>query len=115
MKNNAFKLLAGLVVLALSLKRSAWIMIGLWFVQNLLAGYATIADAAAPDAGVAWFAHIGGFLAGGRSERHVAVHTIPPPDRPGHHLPARRARARRRRSSGRQGSSISRRRPARPS
>ena len=42
----------------------AWIMIGLWFVQNLLAGYATIADAAALDAGVAWFAHIGGFLFG---------------------------------------------------
>lgn len=42
----------------------AWTMIGLWFVQNLLAGYATIADAAAPDAGVAWFAHIGGFLFG---------------------------------------------------
>ncbi len=42
----------------------AWIMIGLWFVQNLLAGYATIADAAAPGAGVAWFAHIGGFVFG---------------------------------------------------
>lgn len=42
----------------------AWVMIGLWFVQNLLSGYATIADAAAPDAGVAWFAHIGGFLFG---------------------------------------------------
>ncbi len=42
----------------------AWIMIGLWFVQNLLAGYATIADAASPGGGVAWFAHIGGFLFG---------------------------------------------------
>jgi len=42
----------------------AWIMIGLWFAQNLLAGYATIADAAAPDVGVAWFAHIGGFAFG---------------------------------------------------
>ena len=42
----------------------AILMIGLWFVQNLLSGYATIADAAAPDQGVAWFAHIGGFLFG---------------------------------------------------
>ena len=42
----------------------AWIMIGAWFVQNLLAGYATIADAAAPDQGVAFFAHIGGFVFG---------------------------------------------------
>ncbi len=42
----------------------AFIMIGLWFVQNLLAGYATLGTAAAPDAGVAWFAHIGGFAFG---------------------------------------------------
>ncbi len=42
----------------------AVVMIGLWFLQNLLSGYATIADAASPDVGVAWFAHIGGFLFG---------------------------------------------------
>jgi membrane associated rhomboid family serine protease len=42
----------------------AWVMIGLWFVQNLFSGYATIADAATPNAGVAWFAHIGGFVFG---------------------------------------------------
>jgi membrane associated rhomboid family serine protease len=39
-------------------------MIGLWFAQNLLAGYATIADAAAPDQGIAFFAHIAGFVFG---------------------------------------------------
>lgn len=42
----------------------AWIMIGVWFLQNLVAGYGTIGDVANPDAGVAWFAHIGGFLFG---------------------------------------------------
>jgi len=42
----------------------AVLMIGLWFLQNLLAGYATINAAATADAGVAWFAHIGGFLFG---------------------------------------------------
>ncbi len=42
----------------------AVVMIGLWFLQNLLAGFATLGDAAAPDQGVAWFAHIGGFLFG---------------------------------------------------
>lgn len=42
----------------------AWLMIGLWFAQNLLSGYATIASAASPATGVAWFAHIGGFLFG---------------------------------------------------
>jgi membrane associated rhomboid family serine protease len=39
-------------------------MIGLWFVQNLLSGLATIGSAASPSEGVAWFAHVGGFLFG---------------------------------------------------
>lgn len=42
----------------------AVVMIGIWFLQNLLAGFATLGAAAAPDQGVAWFAHIGGFLFG---------------------------------------------------
>jgi membrane associated rhomboid family serine protease len=42
----------------------AIVMIGIWFLQNLLAGYATITSAATADVGVAWFAHIGGFLFG---------------------------------------------------
>ncbi len=42
----------------------AVVMIGLWFVQNLLAGLATVNAAATPDSGTAFFAHIGGFLFG---------------------------------------------------
>ncbi len=42
----------------------AFIMIGLWFLQNLLSGYATITEAAGAAQGVAWFAHIGGFVFG---------------------------------------------------
>jgi len=42
----------------------AWLMIGLWFVQNLFAGFASVNQAASPDAGVAFFAHIGGFVFG---------------------------------------------------
>jgi len=42
----------------------AVVMIGIWFLQNLFAGVATIYDPAAPDSGVAFFAHIGGFLFG---------------------------------------------------
>ncbi len=42
----------------------AILMIGFWFLQNLFAGYATITAAAGADEGVAWFAHIGGFLFG---------------------------------------------------
>ncbi|GAB4329190.1 MAG: rhomboid family intramembrane serine protease [Dehalococcoidia bacterium] len=42
----------------------AVLMIGLWFVQNLLAGFAELGTHASPSAGVAWFAHIGGFVFG---------------------------------------------------
>ena len=52
------------ILFFLPLPVPAFIMIGLWFIQNLAAGYMTIATAQTPDAGVAWFAHIGGFLFG---------------------------------------------------
>jgi len=39
-------------------------MIGLWFAQNLMGGFATVGSAATPNEGVAWFAHIGGFVRG---------------------------------------------------
>ena len=42
----------------------AFVMIGLWFLQNLLFGVASVSNAAAPDTGVAFFAHIGGFVFG---------------------------------------------------
>jgi membrane associated rhomboid family serine protease len=42
----------------------AFIMIGVWFAQNFLAGLASVNDAAQVDQGVAFFAHIGGFVFG---------------------------------------------------
>ena len=42
----------------------AFVMIGIWFVQNLLSGIASISDVSAPDTSVAFFAHIGGFIFG---------------------------------------------------
>jgi membrane associated rhomboid family serine protease len=43
----------------------AVVMIGLWFLQNVLSGWAAITDAAAAtEGGVAWWAHIGGFVFG---------------------------------------------------
>ncbi len=42
----------------------AFFMIGLWFLQNLISGVATISNAGAPDTGVAFFAHVGGFVFG---------------------------------------------------
>lgn len=52
------------VLIFIPLPVPAVVMIGVWFLQNLLAGLATISDAATPDSGVAFFAHIGGFLFG---------------------------------------------------
>lgn len=42
----------------------AFIMIGLWFLQNLFAGVASVNSAVDPNTGVAFFAHIGGFVFG---------------------------------------------------
>lgn len=41
----------------------AWVLIGSWFLLQLVNGYAAMAETA-QSGGVAWFAHIGGFLAG---------------------------------------------------
>jgi len=43
---------------------SALIVIGLWIVLQLFSGVASITTAAADTGGVAFMAHIGGFLAG---------------------------------------------------
>jgi membrane associated rhomboid family serine protease len=42
----------------------ALIMIGIWFAQQLLAGFATLGPSDGLDGGVAYFAHIGGFVFG---------------------------------------------------
>jgi len=43
----------------------AFVLIGLWFVMNLLSGFATLGnDTLAQQQGVAFFAHIGGFATG---------------------------------------------------
>lgn len=68
----------------------AWLMVGLWFVYNLVPGIASIGFSG--GGGVAFFAHIGGFLAGlvavkpfcrGREQRAVLSWTgWRPPARP---------------------------------
>jgi membrane associated rhomboid family serine protease len=43
----------------------AIVMIGFWFAQNLLSGLATLSpDVGTPEGGIAFFAHVGGFLFG---------------------------------------------------
>jgi membrane associated rhomboid family serine protease len=50
--------------LFLPLDIPAILMIGFWFVQNLFAGLATLGTVGTPDSGVAFFAHVGGFVFG---------------------------------------------------
>ena len=52
------------ILIFIPLPIPAVVMIGIWFLQNLLSGVATLGDAATADESVAWFAHIGGFLFG---------------------------------------------------
>ena len=42
----------------------AWFFVIFWFVTQLFNGYGSIAHTQVSDGGTAWFAHIGGFLAG---------------------------------------------------
>jgi membrane associated rhomboid family serine protease len=42
----------------------AFVLIGLWFLLQLFYGAASIGTAVGASEGVAWWAHIGGFLAG---------------------------------------------------
>lgn len=59
-------------------------VIGFWFVMQLISGFGSIAEAAA--GGVAWWAHVGGFVAGALAAAPVALADA-----------YRRARSRRRR------------------
>ncbi|MBK8702063.1 MAG: rhomboid family intramembrane serine protease [Saprospiraceae bacterium] len=43
---------------------SAWIFLGLWFVQQIFAGIGSFNVPSAANEGVAWWAHIGGFAFG---------------------------------------------------
>ncbi|HEY5996343.1 MAG TPA: rhomboid family intramembrane serine protease [Candidatus Deferrimicrobiaceae bacterium] len=42
----------------------AWFFIGAWFLMQFLSGAATFGTAAALSGGTAWWAHVGGFVAG---------------------------------------------------
>lgn len=42
----------------------AVLLLAFWFLSQLTSGYGSIAHTHVTDSGVAWFAHIGGFLAG---------------------------------------------------
>jgi hypothetical protein len=53
-----------IVILVTTIDVPALLMIGYWFAMQLLSGFGSFSSAAKEAGGTAWFAHIGGFLAG---------------------------------------------------
>lgn len=53
-----------LVIFVTVVRLPAWIFLLYWFFLQVISGFATLPSAAAAASGVAWWAHIGGFVAG---------------------------------------------------
>jgi len=53
-----------IVIFATTFEIPAVILLGYWFIIQLFSGLGSIAQTNLSDGGVAWFAHVGGFLAG---------------------------------------------------
>jgi membrane associated rhomboid family serine protease len=59
----------------------AWIILGLWFVLQLISGFASLGAPVQYGGGVAFFAHIGGFVAGALMTLvFMGIFPQPPPD-----------------------------------
>jgi len=56
--------LVPLFIIWFTARLPAWVFIALWFVVQFLSGVNSLGSAAASAGGVAWWAHIGGFLLG---------------------------------------------------
>lgn len=52
------------IVFATTIEVPAYLMIGFWFAAQLFSGVGQLASAELQRGGTAWFAHVGGFLAG---------------------------------------------------
>jgi membrane associated rhomboid family serine protease len=52
------------IIFVTTVEVPAWGLLIYWFVAQLFSGYGSIAHTHVTDSGVAWFAHIGGFVAG---------------------------------------------------
>jgi len=70
-----------LVFIPIFLRLPALIVLGLWFVEQLLFGYFDV-NSGGESGGVAYFAHIGGFVFGLLAIRAFAGTRRPPPARP---------------------------------
>lgn len=56
--------LAGWFIILFTLELPAWVVLLYWFGLQFLSGFGSVSDIGAQRGGVAFFAHIGGFLAG---------------------------------------------------
>jgi membrane associated rhomboid family serine protease len=56
--------LVPIIVFITTMEIPAWIMLVWWFVIQLFSGFGSLATANYSGGGTAWFAHIGGFVAG---------------------------------------------------
>lgn len=72
-----------IVVFVTTVDIPAWFFVIFWFVSQLFNGYGSITQTQVVDSGTAWFAHIGGFLAGmalvsmmGTRNRYVRRHDL---------------------------------------
>lgn len=68
-----------LFVVVTTIRLPALLVLGFWFLQQLLEGYTSLNLGL--DGGVAWWAHVGGFVAGAASMKPLCA-SIPPPEPP---------------------------------
>lgn len=53
-----------LIIFFTTVELPAWVVLAYWFVVQFFSGVGSVGDSHVNQGGVAWFAHIGGFLAG---------------------------------------------------
>ena len=91
-----------IIVFPLVLELPAFLVLLFWFAEQLLAGTVSLTQEAGGAAGVAWWAHVGGFLAGSLLVRILGTaswnlpeheeHLARPPGETWHELPTERLR-----------------------
>ena len=63
-RHSSVKSIVFLFVIITFINVPVWLFLGYWFVIQLLSGIGQLGAVGVQDGGVAWFAHIGGFLFG---------------------------------------------------
>jgi membrane associated rhomboid family serine protease len=61
---SRIRTLIPITIIFLPVRLPAWVLIGFWFILQLVSGLETLSTAPTVNGGVAYFAHVGGFVAG---------------------------------------------------